>query len=70
MINKPRVLYMPPSYVCRLLDQGQTKWELALFIDTTDRGILNASGVPVDFLLCQFELEVLDQDGQDDLYRR
>ena len=61
---------MSTSYMCRLLGQGQTKWELALFIDTTDRGILNASGVPVDFLLCQFELEVLDQDGQDDLYRR
>ena len=70
MINESRALYMSTSYMRRLLDQGQTKWELAFLIDAADRGILNASGVPVDLLPCQFELEVLNQDRQDDLYRR
>ena len=70
MINESRALYMSTSYMRRLLDQGQTKWELALFIDATEGVILNTSGVPIYFLPCQLELEVLDQDGQDDLYRR
>ena len=55
-------------YLRRLLNQRKTQRELASFVDTAHRRILDASRVPIYVFLRQLELEVLDQDRKDDLW--
>ena len=54
-------------YLRRLFNQRQTQRELASFVNTAYRRILDSSRVPINVLLRQLELEVLDQDRKDNL---